>query len=257
MFVCQTRLQDIGVNLLKLLRGEFHRLFKRKDQFNSELRLRNAKFISELTKFKVGPPEMFLVFDVLHACMDEINQSFSVDVVCCVLETCGRWLYMKAESQLRLVAVLDRLLTLKKSNIHNAAHHAMIENAVFTCRPPDRATRPQAKKLPPMQQYVHKLIFLELSPSEKSVEDVLKKLRRLPWDAECFRFMISTLSNVHTINYPNLQSVARYHGFFFLSFFLSFSFSFLSCTPYVWCFLPTFVYLACRCCYFVSAWSLD
>ncbi len=111
--------QDIGASLIKLFRSEFFRLFKKKDQHNFETRLRNARFIAELTKFKVGPSEQFLVFDVLHTCLDEIGHTFNIDLICCVLESCGRWLYMKADTQLRLVAVLDRLMSLKKAKVRD------------------------------------------------------------------------------------------------------------------------------------------
>jgi hypothetical protein len=55
--------------------------------------------------------------------------------------------------------------------------------------------------------------------SEKCVDEVLRLLRKLPWDEECCHFMVQIFTNVHIVNYENLPAMASllaglqpYHG---------------------------------------------
>lgn len=66
--------QDIGPPLVDLLRRDFKTLLKRHDQLHIESRIKNARFISELAKFKIVVPQ--LVFFCLNATLTEVSFLF-------------------------------------------------------------------------------------------------------------------------------------------------------------------------------------
>ena len=59
-------------------------------------------------------------------------------------------------------------------------YETMIENAFYQSKPLNRSARLQAKPLPPLHAYIHHLLFVELS--KNNLKEVLKRLRKLPWD---------------------------------------------------------------------------
>lgn len=54
--------KGMGVSLVKRLEEEFVYLYKQKDQTNSPSKIWNARFLGELTKFKICPPNTVLTF---------------------------------------------------------------------------------------------------------------------------------------------------------------------------------------------------
>ncbi len=54
-----------------------------------------------------------------------------------------------------------------------------VENAYYQCVPPERAARKE-KSIPVMVQYIQKLIYNDVN--RHTVKDVLKQLRKLPWE---------------------------------------------------------------------------
>jgi hypothetical protein len=62
-------------------------------------------------------------------------------------------------------------------------------------------------------------VLIDELQSEKCVDEVLRLLRKLPWDEECYQLMVQIFTNVHIVNYQNLPSMASllaglqpYHG---------------------------------------------
>ena len=68
----------------------------------------------------------------------------------------------------------------KKIAVHLDARYAtMIENAFFYSNPPE--SRAELKsQLPPMHEYIRKLLYKDLSKT--TVEKVLRQMRKLDWD---------------------------------------------------------------------------
>ena len=94
----------------------------------------------------------------------------------------------------------------------------MIDNAYFSVNPPIAEARPQGRKLTPIQEYIEKLIYNDLS--SHNTEKVLKQIRRLHWndDAEEANFAIKTLGSVWNYKYNNIRygasliaGLASYH----------------------------------------------
>jgi regulator of nonsense transcripts 2 len=55
-----------------------------------EARIRNIRFLSELTKFNVTPPRV--IFHCVWTLLNDFSHE-SIEVLCNLLETCGRFLY--------------------------------------------------------------------------------------------------------------------------------------------------------------------
>ena len=103
----------------------------------------------------------------------------------------------------------------------NATHlpgqeRAMLQNAFYYCNPPDRPAI-EPKQRPPMEQYIRKLIYLDLS--KRTVSGVLKKLRMLHWeDPDIFALLQKLFTKVWKLKFSNIYylaqiaaSLMRYH----------------------------------------------
>jgi len=74
---------------------ELRRLMHRKDRDLSEVRMRNVRYIGELTKFRVVPQHV--IFHVIKLTLDDFSR-IGIEFLCNLLENCGRYLYRNAET---------------------------------------------------------------------------------------------------------------------------------------------------------------
>lgn len=105
----------------------------------------------------------------------------NIDIVCSLLETCGRYLFKNTETHETTQAFLDIILRKQQAHSLDPKYGFMIENALYTCNPPDIPITVTEKK-EPIELLLHKLIFQDLSRS--NVQDVTTLLRKMPWDDE-------------------------------------------------------------------------
>lgn len=99
---------------------------------------------------------------------------------------------------------------------------AMLQNAFYYCNPPDRPAI-QHKQRPEMEQFIRKIIYLDLS--KKTVSSVLKKLRMLHWeDPTIFTLLQKIFVKVWKLKYNNIYylaqiaaSLLRYHPDFVIA----------------------------------------
>ena len=78
--------KDVGTLLVSELLREFRWLQRKKSQHNLETKIRNARLVGELVKFRVAPPHA--AFACLRACLEDFSHH-AVDVACCLLEVAG------------------------------------------------------------------------------------------------------------------------------------------------------------------------
>ncbi|KAA6389314.1 MAG: putative ARM repeat-containing protein [Streblomastix strix] len=97
---------DIGVRIMEILEEEFNFLSQDLSTLKPDARNRNARFISELVKFKICSPSK--CFQLIEKCLDSFI-STNVDVVCTLLQSCGG---TKAE------AILERMWRNYKLKAH-------------------------------------------------------------------------------------------------------------------------------------------
>jgi len=105
----------------------------------------------------------------------------------------------------------------KMSAIHlSSQERAMLQNAFYYCNPPERSAI-QQKERTPMEQFIRKIIYLDLS--KKTVPGVLKRLRMLHWeDPAIFALLQKIFTKVWKLKFANIYymaqlaaSLSRYH----------------------------------------------
>ncbi|CAG8606881.1 31439_t:CDS:10, partial [Gigaspora margarita] len=207
---------DIATAVLQALEGEFKSLQKKKTLDFLETKIKNIRFLSELTKFRITPQH--IIFHCLKVVIDDFaNQN--IDIACNLLETCGRFLFKSPETNVRMGNMLDIMMRKKSVQHLDNRQLLMVENAYYQCNPPDR-TATVKKERSVMEQYIRKLIYSDLN--KKTVEKVLKLLRKLNWDdKEVYKVVEKCFTKIWKIKYSNIHLMAilasglhRYHSDF-------------------------------------------
>lgn len=103
----------------------------------------------------------------------------NIEMACTLLDSCGRFLYRSPESHHATKVYLNVMMR-KKAALHlDQRYTTLIENAYYYSNPPD--IKPEARKVrPPMQEYIRKLLYKDLS--KITTEKVLRQIRRLDWE---------------------------------------------------------------------------
>lgn len=168
---------DIPRGVVDYLDAEFRSLQRRKEKdFLGQVRQSNIRYLAELTKFGIVPEHV--VFHCLKVSMDDFSK-MNIDIICNLLENCGRYLLRNADTSPRMATFLDTLQR-KKSVQHIGQHERMlIENAVYYVDPPERASI-QQKERTPIELFIRKLIYVDLT--KRNYTKVLKQIRRLHWE---------------------------------------------------------------------------
>ncbi|KAF9364733.1 hypothetical protein BGX34_000627 [Mortierella sp. NVP85] len=205
---------DVAEEVLAALEREFRGLLRKKHLDLSESRVKNIKFLSELVKFGITP--LPIIFHCLKVLLEDFVPQ-NIIVACALLETCGRFLKRKSTAtSTRLDAMLD-IMKRKKTAFHLEPRFLlMIDNAYYQCNPPEQKTR-QKREMPPIEQFVRKLIYLDLC--KKNVDSIHKLLRKLDWNnKEVYDLVLRLFSKVWKIKFSNIHLMAilvnglnRYH----------------------------------------------
>ncbi|KAI8891377.1 ARM repeat-containing protein [Backusella circina FSU 941] len=207
---------DIGEMVLAALTREFRGLQRKKTQDLLETRTKNIRFLSELTKFKVTPAHtIFYSFKI--ALDDFTNQN--IDIVCNLLETCGRYLLKSPDTSARMSTMLETVMRKKTVQHLDSRYALMVENAYYQANPPDKAAI-HVKERSPIELYIRKLIHVNLT--KKSLDKILKQLRKLDWkNPEIFNLMVKIFQKIWKIKFGNIHLMAilasglnRYHSDF-------------------------------------------
>lgn len=204
------KIRDIGPMLVEKLHSEFRRLAHEREQTNIDAKLRNIRFLSELTKFRVCPKET--IFSCIQVCLDDFAHH-NIEVLCCLFETCGRFLVRSPETQYRAKNMLDVFLRLKKAKSLEPRMEALVENAYYFCLPPERQQK--AKTRTPTQEYARHLLRQELN--KKTATFVVRQLRKLNW-AEDEDFLVTCFLKSYKTRFGSvrlaagvLAALASYH----------------------------------------------
>ncbi|KAG8440022.1 hypothetical protein GDO86_005988 [Hymenochirus boettgeri] len=195
---------DVAEDLCSMLKGDFRFHVRKKDQINIETKNKTVRFIGELAKFK-----MFSKTDTLN-CLKMLLSDFShhhIEMACTLLETCGRFLFRSPDSHLRTGVLLEQMMRKKQAMHLDARYVTMVENAYYYCNPPP-AEKTVKKKRPPLQEYLRKLLYKDLS--KVTTEKVLRQMRKLPWqDPEVKEYVICCMINIWNVKYNSIHCVAN------------------------------------------------
>ncbi|KAI1100115.1 ARM repeat-containing protein [Jackrogersella minutella] len=205
---------DVSKAVVEYLDAEFRSLQRRKEKdFLGQVRLSNIRYLAELTKFGIVPEHV--VFHCLKVSVDDFSR-MNIEIVCNLLENCGRYLLRNADTS-RLMAGFLETLQRKKSVQHvGQPERMLIENAVYYVDPPERASI-QQKERTPIEMFIRRLVYIDLT--KRNYTKVLKQIRRLHWEEpEVVDILIKVFSRPAKVKYGSihilailLSAIYRYH----------------------------------------------
>ncbi|PNS16817.1 hypothetical protein CAC42_4781 [Sphaceloma murrayae] len=213
-------LPDVSQAIVSHLDDEFRSLQRRKSKdFLGQVRMTNIRYIAELTKFGVVPEHV--VFHCLKVCLDDFSR-MNIEIIANLLENCGRYLLRSPETSPRMASFLETLQRKKGAQHLGQQERMLIENAVYYVNPPERAAI-QQKERDPLDLYIRKLIYLDLS--KRTLEKIIKQIRKLHWEEpEVPALLRKIFTKPGKIKYSNVYLLAvilgalhRYHQDFAIS----------------------------------------
>ncbi|KAF3354464.1 hypothetical protein VDGD_00377 [Verticillium dahliae] len=208
---------DVPKGLVDYLDAEFRSLQRRKEKdFLGQVRLGNIRYLAELTKFGIVPEHV--VFHCLKVSMDDFSK-MNIEIICNLLENCGRYLLRNPETSPRMATFLETLQRKKSVQHIGQAERMLIENAVYYVDPPERPAIEQ-KERDPMELFIRKLIYMDMT--KRNFSKILKQIRRLHWEeTEVVTILEKVFSKPGKVKYGNIHLLAilmgalyRYHPAF-------------------------------------------
>ena len=148
--------QEITSVAVKAVTEDFDTFFsndkKRKNQKDITDAFATTKFLGELVKFRVVQSEW--VFSELKSLLQKLGTTHSVDVLCALLQTCGRYLSRRLDTKKTTNSFLDVFLRLKAVEGGLSVEHSELVDATYLiCRPPVVSSR-RSKKKDPIRLYI-------------------------------------------------------------------------------------------------------
>ena len=135
MAIANQYFPEIGLDIINLLQNEFNQLQEgdeQNDLINYDVKIRNVRFLGELTKFGLETN----MLDNLKRCLNDFHGQ-NIEIVCNLLETCGRYLIntLEKEPLQKLNECLDLMKRLKEKEKISSRQLSNIEQAYHMCRP--------------------------------------------------------------------------------------------------------------------------
>ncbi|KAI0175800.1 ARM repeat-containing protein [Hypoxylon sp. FL1284] len=205
---------DVPKGVVDYLDAEFRSLQRRKDKdFLGQVRLSNIRYLAELTKFGIVPEHV--VFHCLKVSLDDFSR-MNIEIICNLLENCGRYLLRNADTSPRMMTFLETLQRKKSVQHIGQPERMLIENAIYYVDPPERASI-QQKERTPTELFIRKLIYVDLT--KRNYTKVLKQIRRLHWEeSEVVAILAKVFARPAKIKYGSihilailLSAIYRYH----------------------------------------------
>ncbi|OAF68511.1 hypothetical protein A3Q56_03767 [Intoshia linei] len=102
-------------------------------------------------------------------------------MLCTLLDTCGRFLYLNPETHNKMRVSLNVLNRKKTVHVYSPEQVSMIENSFFQCNPPEIDIQ-SIITYTPLELYIKYLITGEIT--FKNVNMIIKTLRKIDWKDE-------------------------------------------------------------------------
>ncbi|KAH8680625.1 nonsense-mediated mRNA decay factor [Xylariales sp. PMI_506] len=205
---------DVPKGVVEYLDAEFRSLQRRKEKdFLGQVRLSNIRYLAELTKFGIVPEHV--VFHCLKVSLDDFSR-MNIEIICNLLENCGRYLLRSADTSPRMATFLETLQRKKSVQHIGQQERMLIENAVYYVDPPERAAI-QQKERTPTELFIRKLIYVDMT--KRNYAKILKQIRRLHWEEpDVIVILAKVFSKPGKVKYGSihilailLSAIYRYH----------------------------------------------
>jgi len=195
---------DVTKGLVDHLDQEFRSLQRRKEkEFLGQARLGNIRYLAELTKFGVVPEHV--IFHCLKVSLDDFSR-MNIEIICNLLENCGRYLLRNPETSPRMASFLETLKRKKSVQHIGQQERMLIENAVYYVDPPVRAAI-QQKERTPIDLFIRKLVYLDMNP--RNYTKILKQIKKLHWEeTEVVAILEKVFSKPGKVKYGNIHLLA-------------------------------------------------
>ncbi|KAJ2493855.1 mRNA decay protein [Coemansia sp. RSA 2050] len=205
---------EIGDGVLEELSHEFHWLSKQRFKDLMDTRLKNIKYIAELTKFKVAP--LHVSFRCAKITLEQFHAQ-NIEILCALLESCGRFLLAQPETSDRVSSLLTILMRKRRVLNLDDRTSLLIDNAYRACNPLQAQTEQAVKYRTPYERYIRKLVYEDLTRG--TVDGVTLRLRKLPWDGldsedpqRVRHALVSCFSKIWKTKYSNVYLVTMVAG---------------------------------------------
>ncbi|KAJ4289126.1 mRNA decay protein [Kalmusia sp. IMI 367209] len=205
---------DVSQGLVTYLDDEFRSLQRRKSKdFLGQVRTQNVRYLAELTKFGVVPEHV--IFHCLKVSLDDFSR-MNIEIICNLLENCGRYLLRNPETSPRMASFLETLQRKKSAQVLGQQERMLIENAMYYVNPPERAAIEQ-KDRSPIELFLRKIMYQDLS--RRSVDKTVRTIRKMHWEEEeVVNVLHKIFAKPGKIKYSNIHLLAiilgtihRYH----------------------------------------------
>lgn len=150
---------EVGNDLSNLLLNDFRFHIRKKDQINIESKIKSARFIGEMVKFK-----MFSKSEAIN-CLKSLLADFkhhNIEMFCNLLDVCGRYLYRNQETHQKLKLLLEILMRKKQATSMDSRYIIMIENVFYYCNPPENKQIEKKARIP-LHEYIQKILYKDLN----------------------------------------------------------------------------------------------
>lgn len=198
---------EIVPPIVQSLKKEFHGMLKTKNQLYIDSKIRNVRYQAELVKFGLLPPiTIFRMFKDLIVDFSVHN----VELIATLLESCGRFLYLIPFTHERMNEILETVMRLKRQKNLNLQQQNILESAFYAVKPVERVKK-QSKQYTVMQQYLIHLLQVRMDDPKVSIDDIIKSLRRLPWqnkEENLDYIFIKTVVKIARTKYVSIPNIA-------------------------------------------------
>lgn len=192
---------DLALELSHALIQQFKVTVQNRSKLRVDWKVRCCRFISELVKFGLIPKAEAL------SCLRMVLYDFrghNVDMCCAMIDSMGQFLYRSTDSHGKMKILLE-VMVKKRDKINDPRQQMLIDNAYFTCIPPEQVDAPKIMR-PPMEDFIRNTIT---TLTRFRVEQAIRYMRKLDWSSpEISDYAIRALSSPWLVKFGNLAYLA-------------------------------------------------
>ncbi|VDK77691.1 unnamed protein product, partial [Anisakis simplex] len=163
---------DLALELSHALIQQFRLTVQNRSRLRVDWKVRCCRFISELVKFGIVPKAEAL------SCLRMVLFDFrghNVDMCCAMVDSMGQFLYRSTDSHGKMKILLEVMM--KKRSRLKWQSTMLIDNAYYTCIPPENAQSAPSTN-PPVHDFIRHMI---VALTRFRVDITVRCLRKIDW----------------------------------------------------------------------------